>query len=191
MHGPRIGSGDPTARLLGRVSLNPMVHADPIGTVLFPLIALMTRRCRSSAGRSRCRSTSRHLQTSAARLRAGGGGRSRQQSRAGVRRGRRACSSVPVSPLTLGETERVGAARGVSQPADTSERAAGGVQHDSDSAARRRQRARGLLPHRLATYFNRLRPYGFLLLYALILTGGFDYLVVPPSRLILSWLPTR
>ena len=25
--------GDPTARLLGRVSLNPIVHADPIGTV--------------------------------------------------------------------------------------------------------------------------------------------------------------
>jgi len=30
--------GDPTARLIGRVSLNPMVHADPIGTILFPLI---------------------------------------------------------------------------------------------------------------------------------------------------------
>ena len=34
--------GDPTARLLGRISLNPMVHADPIGTILFPLIALVT-----------------------------------------------------------------------------------------------------------------------------------------------------
>lgn len=34
--------GDPTARLLGRVSLNPAVHVDPIGTLLFPLIALMT-----------------------------------------------------------------------------------------------------------------------------------------------------
>ena len=36
-----------------------------------------------------------------------------------------------------------------------------------------------------------IRPYGFLLLYALILTGGFDYLVVPPYRLLLSWLPTQ
>src|SRR4029078_6665823 len=27
-------AGDPTARLLGRVSLNPLVHADPIGTLL-------------------------------------------------------------------------------------------------------------------------------------------------------------
>jgi Zn-dependent protease len=34
--------GDPTARLLGRVSLNPAVHVDPIGTLLFPLIALLT-----------------------------------------------------------------------------------------------------------------------------------------------------
>lgn len=31
--------GDPTARALGRVSLNPLVHIDPIGTVLLPLIA--------------------------------------------------------------------------------------------------------------------------------------------------------
>src|SRR5207247_10572455 len=33
--------GDPTARLLGRVSLNPMVHADLFGPVVFPLIALL------------------------------------------------------------------------------------------------------------------------------------------------------
>jgi Zn-dependent protease len=34
--------GDPTARLLGRVSLNPAVHVDPIGTILFPLISMLT-----------------------------------------------------------------------------------------------------------------------------------------------------
>lgn len=34
--------GDPTARHLGRLSLNPAVHVDPIGTLLFPLIALFT-----------------------------------------------------------------------------------------------------------------------------------------------------
>lgn len=34
--------GDPTARLLGRLSLNPLVHIDLIGTVLFPLIAAAT-----------------------------------------------------------------------------------------------------------------------------------------------------
>ncbi len=34
--------GDPTARYLGRVSLNPLVHADPVGTILFPLIGMFS-----------------------------------------------------------------------------------------------------------------------------------------------------
>lgn len=34
--------GDPTAQRLGRVSLNPMVHADPMGTVVLPLIMIFT-----------------------------------------------------------------------------------------------------------------------------------------------------
>ena len=32
--------GDPTARMLGRVTLNPIKHIDPVGTVLLPLIAM-------------------------------------------------------------------------------------------------------------------------------------------------------
>lgn len=32
--------GDPTARMAGRVSLNPMVHIDPIGTVALPLLMI-------------------------------------------------------------------------------------------------------------------------------------------------------
>src|SRR6187397_2989234 len=32
--------GDPTARFLGRVSLNPIVHSDLWGTIIFPLIGL-------------------------------------------------------------------------------------------------------------------------------------------------------
>jgi Zn-dependent protease len=34
--------GDPTARVLGRVSLNPLVHIDWIGTVLLPLVAMLS-----------------------------------------------------------------------------------------------------------------------------------------------------
>jgi Zn-dependent protease len=34
--------GDPTARMLGRVTLNPIKHIDPVGTVLLPLIAMVT-----------------------------------------------------------------------------------------------------------------------------------------------------
>jgi Zn-dependent protease len=34
--------GDDTARLRGRLSLNPLVHIDPIGTVLLPLVMIFT-----------------------------------------------------------------------------------------------------------------------------------------------------
>jgi Zn-dependent protease len=34
--------GDPTARMMGRVSLNPIVHIDPIGTVLMPLLQIFS-----------------------------------------------------------------------------------------------------------------------------------------------------
>jgi len=34
--------GDSTARLLGRVSFNPAVHVDPIGTIVFPLVAMVS-----------------------------------------------------------------------------------------------------------------------------------------------------
>ena len=34
--------GDPTARYLGRVSLNPIVHADLFGTIIFPIIGLFS-----------------------------------------------------------------------------------------------------------------------------------------------------
>lgn len=34
--------GDPTARRLGRVTLNPVAHVDPIGTLLFPLVAMLS-----------------------------------------------------------------------------------------------------------------------------------------------------
>ena len=34
--------GDPTARMLGRITLNPIKHIDPIGTILLPAIALIS-----------------------------------------------------------------------------------------------------------------------------------------------------
>ena len=34
--------GDRTAERMGRLSLNPAVHVDPIGTLLFPVIAILT-----------------------------------------------------------------------------------------------------------------------------------------------------
>ena len=34
--------GDPTARMLGRITLNPIKHIDPVGTLLMPAIAAFT-----------------------------------------------------------------------------------------------------------------------------------------------------
>jgi len=34
--------GDPTARMLGRITLNPIKHIDPLGTVLLPLLAIIS-----------------------------------------------------------------------------------------------------------------------------------------------------
>jgi Zn-dependent protease len=34
-------SGDPTGRYQGRITLNPMAHIDPLGTVVFPLMGLL------------------------------------------------------------------------------------------------------------------------------------------------------
>lgn len=35
--------GDPTARMLGRITLNPIPHIDIFGTIILPLILVITR----------------------------------------------------------------------------------------------------------------------------------------------------
>jgi Zn-dependent protease len=35
-------NGDPTAKMLGRITLNPVPHIDPVGTILLPLILLLS-----------------------------------------------------------------------------------------------------------------------------------------------------
>jgi Zn-dependent protease len=34
--------GDQTARMLGRITLNPVRHIDPVGTIMLPLVAMVT-----------------------------------------------------------------------------------------------------------------------------------------------------
>ncbi len=36
-------NGDPTARVMGRITLNPGPHIDPVGTILIPVILLLSR----------------------------------------------------------------------------------------------------------------------------------------------------
>ncbi len=46
----------------------------------------------------------------------------------------------------------------------------------------------GVLPPAAAVQFSRLRQYGFVILYALLLTGLFQRIVLPPANAIVSLL---
>ena len=181
--------GDPTARELGRISLNPIVHADLIGTVVFPLLALV--------GGVPLIGWAKPVPVNVRRL-----GHPRRDYMLVAAAGPAsnlllafaaalAIRLVPVSPVMLGEPN-------VSAPiASLLTRA---IQLNVLLAVFNMipippldggNVIAGLLPVSLAAGFNRLRPYGFLLLYALILSDGYRYIVIPPYRFILSWLPTQ
>ena len=181
--------GDPTARLLGRVSLNPLVHADPVGTVLFPLIAMITGAPLIGWAKPvpvNVRQLRHHRRDYVLVAAAGPASNLAMAVTAGC-----LLAVLPISPQTLD-------AANVSAPLATFLSQAMRLNVllavfnmipipplDGGNVLA------GLLPNHLAGIFNQIRPYGFILLYALILTGGFDALVVPPYRFILSWLPTQ
>jgi Zn-dependent protease len=181
--------GDPTARLLGRVSLNPLVHADPIGTFLFPIVAMVTGAPLIGWAKPvpvNIRQLG-HPRRDYVLVAAAGPASNLAMAIAAAGM----LAVLPVSPQTLDEANvSVPVAAILSQAMRLNVLLAvfnmipippldgGNV-------------LGGLLPYRLATVFNQIRPYGVLLLYALILSGGFDYVVVPPYQLIVSWLPTK
>jgi Zn-dependent protease len=179
--------GDPTARLLGRVSLNPMVHADLIGTIVFPLMAMVSGvpligwAKPVPVNTRHLRHPHRDYMIVAA---AGPASNLAMAILAAV-----LLRVLPISPVTLGEPNvsapvaallgqalRLNVLLAVFNMIPIPPLDGGNV-------------LSGLLPGRVAYRFNAIvRPYGFLLLYALMLTRGFEYLVIPPSRLLLSWL---
>jgi Zn-dependent protease len=168
--------GDPTARLLGRLSLNPAVHVDPIGTLLFPLIAISTGVPLIGWAKPVPVNT-RHL-------------RSPKRDFAII------AAAGPVSNLVLAVVAAL--VLSVVPPEGLLGNAlvffvllnvllavlnmvpvppldGGNV-------------LMGVLPHEAAQVIERLRPYGFLLLYVLMLTGFLTWITRPVQSAILRWL---
>jgi Zn-dependent protease len=179
--------GDPTARLLGRISLNPIVHADPLGTIVLPLVSLFTNA--PLIGWAKPVPVTlrylRHPRRDYILVAAAGPASNLVLAVFAAI----LLSILPISPHTLGESN-------VSVPiaAILSRLMALNVllavfnmipipPLDGGNVLG------GLLPLNLAVLFNKVRPYGFVLLYALVLSGGFEMIVLPPYRFILSWLP--
>ena len=175
--------GDPTARALGRISLNPLVHADPIGTLLFPLIGLLTHAPIIGWAKPVPVATWRFRHPRRDYLLVAAAGPMSNLSMALVAAA--ALRLLPAAPQAAGVLEPltviVFAVLVVNlllaifnmlpiPPLD------GGTV------------LAGLLPERFAAGFDRVRPYGFLLLYALMFSGGFSVVVGIPYRYMLSWL---
>lgn len=179
--------GDPTARLLGRVSLNPIVHADPIGTILFPLLAMVANIPLIGWAKPVPVNPRQlgHPRGDYVLVAAAGPASNLLLAVAAAMLLR----LWPVSPVTLGEPN-------VTVPIATLLSNAMYINVllavfnlipipplDGGNVLS------GLLPRHIAYHYDSfVRPYGFILLYVLMLTGALDDIIVPPSSLLLSWL---
>ena len=180
--------GDPTARLLGRVSLNPIVHADPIGTIVFPLVAIVSGFPLLGWAKPvpvdvrRLRRQHRDFVIVAA------AGPASNLVIAVIASSLLAL--IPVTPVMPGEASvsapiaallsqavRLNVLLAVFNMLPIPPLDGGNV-------------VSGLLPRSMARQFDLVRPYGFLVLYALMFTGNLWLFLGPPYRLIVSLLPT-
>jgi Zn-dependent protease len=180
--------GDPTARSLGRVSLNPLAHIDPVGTVLFPLVGMFTGAPLIGWAKPVPVAVWRFDQPRRSYLMVAAAGPISNLSLAFL------ATLVLRSVLAVGESagpqlwDLLVPVRLIAEtifrtnlllaifnllpipPLDGSTVLA------------------GLLPERLAAGLDRIRPYGFLLLYALMLSGGFSLIVGIPYYYLRLWL---
>ncbi len=177
--------GDDTARRLGRVSLNPVVHTDPIGTLLLPLIAMVSNAPIIGWAKPTPVNTRnlRHPRRDNILITAAGPARNLTIAVAAAITlqalpGGAAGSGFDVmTPLNMIATQALflNVLLAVFNmlpipPLD------GG------------QILMALLPPRVAMRLGFLYEYGFLILMGLLLTGMLGYLIGPPYYVILSWL---
>lgn len=170
--------GDPTARQLGRLSLNPAVHVDPIGTVLFPLIAMMTNVPLIGWAKPVPVDTRhlRHPKRDFAIIAAAGPISNLVMATIG------AVIFAALPDVTPGDI----AARALSRPLDTL--LLEFIQLNVLLAVFNMIPVPpldggnvliGVLPHAGGRIVEQLRPYGFLVLYALMLTGFLSRVMMP------------
>lgn len=177
--------GDPTARLLGRVSLNPAVHIDWIGTVLFPLVAMFTG--------APLLGWAKPVPVNSARLGRAWKGKFMAIAAAGPASniviamvaalvmhlvhfsGRIEEATLTPLAVLLRETVALNVLLAIFNMIPVPPLDGGNV-------------LAGVLRGPAAQAYDQLRPYGFFLLYALILTGMLARIVIPAARAVESWL---
>lgn len=172
--------GDPTARMLGRLSLNPAVHVDVIGTLVFPLVAMVTGFPLIGWAKPvpvdmrRLAHPRRDFAIVAAAgpisnliLAAGGAVLFTALVTLGV--------SSELVTISLVRFILLNVLLAVFNMIPIPPLDGGNV-------------LAGVLPESLASAMDRLRPWGFLLLYGLMLSGMLAAIILPVQRAILGWL---
>jgi Zn-dependent protease len=178
--------GDDTARLAGRMSLNPLAHIDPVGTVVFPLIAIITK--------VPVIGWAKPVPVNVLRLR-----KYRRDSML-------VAAAGPASNLLLAVLAAV-VIRMI--PSEFVSALGAGVAAPLADLLWRLLEMNvllalfnmlpippldgsgvlsGLLPPRLANGYDAVRPYGFIVLYGLMLSGWLAILLSRPYSMVMSWL---
>ena len=167
--------GDDTAKRLGRVSLNPIVHIDPIGTLLLPLIGLASGSGMIFGWAKPTPVTVRNL-------------RHPRRDSILVTAAGPASNLVIAVAATLVLQQSGGFARAIAFEALSLNVLLAVFNMLPIPPLDGGQILMALLPPRASAQLRFLYPYGFMILMALMFTGILGYLIGPPYYLILSWL---